>query len=188
LLKRKWNGIGKDENGNITYELTNGNGKIKEYNDKGILIFEGEYLNGKKNGSGKEYYDNGNFKFDGEYLNGKEWTGKIYDENSNITELIDGKGYYKSYNNKGVLQLEYEILNGEIIGKVKNYYDNGNLQMEGQYRYNMAIGNCKKYFESGKLKYEGDYFFGRPNGKGIYYYENGQINKEGEFLFSEIMK
>ena len=101
MLERKWNGIGKDENGNITYELTNGNGKIKEYNDKGILIFEGEYLNGekngkvkeyndegklifegeylngKKNGSGKEYYDNGNFKFDGEYLNGKEWKRKI---------------------------------------------------------------------------------------------------------------
>ena len=26
------------------------NGKIKEYNDKGELIFEGEYINGKRNG------------------------------------------------------------------------------------------------------------------------------------------
>ena len=28
-----------------------------------ILIFEGEYLNGKRNGNGKEFYENGNLKF-----------------------------------------------------------------------------------------------------------------------------
>ena len=35
--------------------LKNGNGKVKEYNYKGKLEFEGEYLNGKRNGKGKEY-------------------------------------------------------------------------------------------------------------------------------------
>ena len=34
------------------------NGKGKEYNHEGILIFEGEYLNGKRNGKVKQYnYD-----------------------------------------------------------------------------------------------------------------------------------
>ena len=47
------------------------NGKIKEYNYKGILIFDGEYLNGMKNGKGKEYDDNGKLKFEGKYLNGE---------------------------------------------------------------------------------------------------------------------
>ena len=37
----------------------------------GILIYEGEYLNGKRNGKGKEYYNNNQLKFEGEYLNGK---------------------------------------------------------------------------------------------------------------------
>ena len=46
--KRKWNGKGYDENGNIIYELINGNGKVKEYNNNGKLVFEGEYLNYKK--------------------------------------------------------------------------------------------------------------------------------------------
>ena len=59
LYNKKWNGKGYDENGNIIYELINGNGKVKEYNDKGKLIFEGEYLNSKENGKGKEYYDYG---------------------------------------------------------------------------------------------------------------------------------
>ena len=68
---RKWNGKGYDGNGNIIYELINGNGYVKEYNDDGELIFEGKYLNDKRNGKGKEYYKNGELKFEGEYLNDK---------------------------------------------------------------------------------------------------------------------
>ena len=48
LFNKKWNGKGYDENGNIIYELINGNGKVKEYSFSGKIIFEGEYLNGKK--------------------------------------------------------------------------------------------------------------------------------------------
>ena len=49
LFNKKWNWKGFDENGNIIYELKNGNGK----------------------GKGKEFYDNDKIKFEGEYLNGK---------------------------------------------------------------------------------------------------------------------
>ena len=60
-------------------EYLNGerNGKGKEYNDNGKLIYEGEYLNGKRNGKGKEkdYYNN--IFFNGEFLNGFKWNGKI---------------------------------------------------------------------------------------------------------------
>ena len=46
----------------------NGKGKENDY-FTGNLIFEGEYLNGKRNGKGKEY-DDGDLIFEGEYLNG----------------------------------------------------------------------------------------------------------------------
>jgi len=59
-------------NGNIIYELINGNGKVKEYDDDGNLKYEGEYLNGKRNGKGKEYSCEGNLLFEGEYLNNKK--------------------------------------------------------------------------------------------------------------------
>ena len=71
LYGKKWNGKGYDWNGNITYELNNGNGKVKEYLYNGILLFEGEYLNGKKNGKGKEYDYYGVLKYEGKYLNGE---------------------------------------------------------------------------------------------------------------------
>ena len=38
--------------------LKNGNGKEYILNTN-ALLFEGEYLNGKRNGKGKEYYKNG---------------------------------------------------------------------------------------------------------------------------------
>ena len=36
------------------------------------LKFECEYLNGERNGKGKEYDDNGLLIFEGEYLNGRK--------------------------------------------------------------------------------------------------------------------
>ena len=67
----EWNGKGFDLNGNIIYEISNGKGYIKEFDGNGELLFEGEYLNGKRNGKGREYYDDGYLEFEGEYLNGK---------------------------------------------------------------------------------------------------------------------
>ena len=54
------------------------NGKGKEYNYNGKLIFEGEYLYDDKL-KGKEYI-NEKLEFEGEYLYNKKWNGKGYDE------------------------------------------------------------------------------------------------------------
>ena len=89
----------------MVYEIKDGKGNIKEYNFYSKLLFEGEYLNGKRNGKGKEYnYENDKFEFEGEYLNGKK-NGK-------------GKEYYKD----GKLMFEGEYSNGERQkGKKYNY-------------------------------------------------------------------
>jgi antitoxin component YwqK of YwqJK toxin-antitoxin module len=76
LFNRKWNGKGYDENGNVIYELKNGNGKVKEYYDNGNIKFKGEYLNGKQNEEGKEYYESGELIFEGEFTNDFYGTGK----------------------------------------------------------------------------------------------------------------
>ena len=120
LYDRKWNGKGYDKNGNIIYELINGNGKVKEYNYDGELKFEGEYLNGKKNGQGKEYYK-GRLEFEGEYLNGKRWNGKgkEYDYDHRLVyegECLGGKrwnGKEKEYDSDSTLVFEVKYLNGK---------------------------------------------------------------------------
>ena len=54
LFGKKWHGKGYDESKNIIYELEDGTGNVKEFNDKGELIYSGEYKKGKKNGKGYE--------------------------------------------------------------------------------------------------------------------------------------
>ena len=113
--EKKWNGKGLNKNNEIEYEIKDGNGKVKEYNDYGFLIYEGEYLKGKRNGKGKGYYTSGELYFEAEYLYGKKWNGKIYNP----------------YNNKGELVFEGEYLNGKRwSGKGKEYYSNGKIKFE----------------------------------------------------------
>ena len=67
------------------------------------MIYDGEYLNGKKNGEGKEYHVN-KIMFEGKYMNDKKLIGKQYDKNGNIICKINntnGKG--KEYDDIGNL-------------------------------------------------------------------------------------
>ena len=87
------------------------NGKDKEYNLNGNLIYEGEYLNGERHGSGKEYYKE-KLKFEGDYLYGSKIKGKFY-----INEKLRYEGEYlydKFYNGTGYDE------NGNIIFELRN--------------------------------------------------------------------
>ena len=119
--------------------------KVKEYNSLNKeLLFEGEYLNGKRNGKGKEYYYSDTLKFEGEYLNGKR-NGK-------------GKEYDRIYGN---LVYEGEYLNGKRNGKGKEYDYNfsGNLVFEGEY--------LNGYKWSGKIYDNHNYITELKDGEGI---------------------
>ena len=96
------------------YIIYESNKLMKEYNSfNDELLFEGEYLNGKKNGKGKEYFYN-ELIFEGEYKNGKR----------------NGKG--KEYN-YGRLKYEGNYLNGKRNGKGKEYNNKEEIIFEGEY-------------------------------------------------------
>ena len=142
LFNEKWNGKGYDENGNIIYELKNGNGKGKEYDIFGNLEFEGEYLNGKKwNGEIKIYNKkNGNLRFEGKLLNGKK-NGKGIVYNSN----------YSSYGGEVIFVGEY--LNGKEHGYGREYAGN-RLMYEGEYK-NGKLWMGKQYDFDGNIVFDG---------------------------------
>ena len=61
-----------------------------EYDQKGNIIYEGKYLNGKRfNGKGKELRINGSLKFEGEYFEGEKWNGRgtEYDRDNKLIEV-----------------------------------------------------------------------------------------------------
>ena len=201
---KRWNGNGYGTHNDIIYTLKDGkgmvkdyndfdgsliyeqeyvdgkrNGKGKEYNGNGTLSFEGEYLYGKRNGKGKEYSYSGQLRFEGEYSYGKRWNGKGYDLDNNIVySLKDGKGIVKEYNDNGSVLFEVEYLNGEINGKGKKYLY-GDLIFEGEYLDGERNGNGKEY-QYGKLIFEGEYLYNQKR-KGKFYINNN-LEYEGEYL------
>ena len=125
----------------LRYKKLDQNGRGKEYSiytDE--LIFEGEYLDGKRNGEGKEYYPNLNIKFEGKYLKGEKISGKKYDIQGNIILVLEN-------------------------GKGKECYDNGQIQFEGEY-FNGKRWNGKAYNYQGKEEFVLKY--GKGVGKEYY--------------------
>ena len=140
------------------------NFELKLYDKNGVLIFEGEYLEGKRwNRKGKEYDNEGNLIFYGTYVYGCK--------NGNIKK-------YK--NNK--LQFEGELVFNILKGKGKKYYKNGNIKFEGRYYNCKREGNGKEYYKNGQLKYDVEYSNGKRNEYGKQYYINGKLKFEGEYL------
>ena len=188
------------------------NGIRKEYKlNTNVLIFEGEYLNGKKNGKGKEYYENGKLKFEGEYLNGeKNGKGKEYDENGKIKyegEYLDDEknGNGKEYYRNGKLMFEGEFVkdkkfsgkgydcNNNIIyelkdgnGLFKEYIAFGDIILfECEFKNGKENGKGKEYYDDYRLSFEGEYKNGERNGKGKEY-KGDQVIFEGEYLDGKI--
>ena len=174
LNNNKWNGKGYDKNGEIIYEIHNGNGEIKEFNMFGDLIFEGECKNGEINGKGKEYHDekiifegeykngkrNGKGKdyllgcliFDGEYNNGLPWNGKGYKDNKVVYEIKNGIGHISFFDRGNQFcqtEFEGELINGKLNGKCKEYELDEFFEFSGER----------------KLKFEGEYLCGKRKGK-----------------------
>ena len=169
-------------------EISNGhrNGKGKEYNESGDLLFEGEFLYDKII-KGKQF-NKVRLEFEGVYLYNKKWNGKGYDENGIIIyELIDGNGKVKIYYEERQLAFEGEYLNGKRNGKGKEYNNfGGKLIFEGEYLNGERNGKGKEYNNyNGKLEFEGEYLNGERNGKGKEYYDNGKFKFEGEYLNGE---
>ena len=170
--------------------MKKGKGNIKEFNDRGSLIFEGEYLKGQKNGKGKDYYieysSESGIKFEGEYLYNKRWNGKGYDKKGNVIyELKNGKGLIKEYDNyRDTLLFEGEYINGERNGKGKDYdIYNAKLKFEGEYLMGKRKGKGIEYDSEGKIKYEGEYLYDHLiKGKEFI---NGKLEYEGDFLFDK---
>ena len=123
------------------------------------MIFEGEYLNGKRNGEGKEYDKDGRLIFEGEYLLNRKWNGKSYDNKGNILyELIDGNGKVREFN--------------------KMYY-------EGDYFHGEKSGEGILYYIPEIIRFEGKFFNGKKNGFGIEYDNDEDVIYEGEYLNGE---
>ena len=164
LFNKKFNGNGYNIFGEIIYQLKNGNGKVKEYNDESILIFEGQYLDGKKNGKVEEYDDYGGLIYKGEYLNGRrngkgeESNGKIIYKGEYLNGRKNGKG--KEYTFRKYLDNSSweDIFNENNYLKIdSDSYRDDSIEID--YFENIYLNSCEN--ESNSLEgysFKADYF------------------------------
>ena len=97
--------------------------------------------------------------FEGDYLNGKRWNGKGYSPNNELLyELINGNGKIKEYWREiGNQKFEGEYLNGKRNGKGKEYNYHGQLIFEGEYVNGEKNGKGKNYINNDKIRFDGEY-------------------------------
>ena len=103
-------------------------GKVKDDNnildDDGhidkVLIYDGEYKNGKRNGKGKEYNDTGDLMYEGDYINNEQ----------------NGEG--KLYSPFGLLEYEGEFKDGLRHGKGTEFHFN-KVIYDGEYQFGERV-------------------------------------------------
>ena len=157
------------------------NGIGKEVDLEGEIIFEGEFRKGKKwKGKGKEFNSEKELIFEGEINNGKRWNGEGKEYSKKNRLVYDGK-YVNGLNDKG---LEYDYFEDEnkkeenIVDK--EYDEDDQIIFEGQIKDGIRIQG--KEYQDNEIIYEGNYKDDlRWNGKGIEYDRENQVIFEGEY-------
>ena len=101
--------------------------------------------------------------------------------------LLAVKDYYKN----NVLQMEgtFTSLHPELYeGYFKYYNEKGVLIKEGEYKRNVEEGEWKLYYENGRLMRVENYLHGNLEGNLKSYYPNTRIRREEEYKNGKLLK
>jgi antitoxin component YwqK of YwqJK toxin-antitoxin module len=188
----------------VTYNDGKKEGISREYDKNGNIITIMEYNNdflvsrerinrtdskGLRQGDWKDFYPNGGVK-----------TEKTYKDDKL-------HGYYKEYDQKGVLTLTMLYDNGSIVKSLvedqpdieitNRYDDNGKLIYSGPFRNKIPVGTHREFTPDGKVK--NSYIYndnglkisegivdeaGNKNGKWKDFYPDGKVEAEGQYTNS----
>ena len=108
-----------------------------------------------------------NLLFEGEYLNGKKWNGKFYDFDGNlISEIENGNGQGEEHNDLGYVIFKGEYLNGMWWNGEYNIYNDNDNNLTFSCQILNGIRNGYIIYDNYiKIRYEGEYLNGIKNGK-----------------------
>ena len=158
-----WNAKGYNKKSvfsNIDFEISNGNGVMKDYYSDNVLKSVINYKNGRKNGKAISYYniEGEKIEYEGEYNNdikNGEW--KCFYENGNkefIGNYTNGikNGPCKEYDKGGKLLFDGEYNNGlKWTGKERLTKDVDNKKIFIERKYNNGKADCVEYYEHSKF-------------------------------------
>lgn len=135
-------------------------GKGLEYDEQGLVSYQGYFVDGLRSGSGSAY-ENGILIYEGQFSLGVyEGTGKSFQD--------------------GVLVYDGQFVSGVYQGLGKLYQD-GALYYEGNFQSGYAEGDGTVYYPSGVASYKGQFSGGAREGTGAAYDESGRLIYQGSF-------
>ena len=137
-------------------------GRGKQYDENGVLIYEGKFVRDEQDGPGKMYRPDGTLFFEGQFQKGESKKGKVYRKD-------------------GSLLYEGELQNHSFHGKDRIYHPQGMLGYEGDFKEGEGTGKGRLYYPSGELFYEGEVVSYEAEGEGISYLKDGSLLFEGTF-------
>lgn len=163
-------------------------GYWKKYNDKGQLVYEGNFKNDVPVGEFTYYHTNGKVKsityfIEGTHIvrttlfdvNGKKSAeGKFFDQDKDST--------WNYYNPKGTLICTENYSKGVKQGTWSLYSsETGTLLEEKNYENDKLSGTCRTFFADGKISSRIDYVNGKMNGLVEEYYPGEKIHLRGYY-------
>ncbi len=151
-------------------------GQGKEYDEEGLLTYEGGFVDGVRSGSGIGYVS-GVLLYEGQFENGVyEGTGTLYEDGMKSYQgafsegLPNGMGTaYK----EGTKRYEGGFVDGVYEGQGSAYDENGTLRYTGSFDDGLYDGEGSAYDEEGDLRYKGSFGEGLYDGPGTVYLKNG---------------
>ena len=154
-----------EEKKNPMYQgtLENGllQGKGQEYDEEGLLRYEGNFVDGLRSGDGR-LYEAGVLVYEGQFSDGE----------------INGMG--TAYED-GVKCYEGAFVDGLYEGSGTAYYPSGVKAYAGSFSAGLYEGEGTAYSEDGQMCYKGAFSQGLYEGEGTEYDEDGQVRYKGLF-------
>ncbi len=151
-------------------------GEGKEYDQDGLLTYEGPFVDGLRSGKGL-CYEAGVLVYDGQLLAGVyQGTGRLYQDGELAYEggFADGKasGTGTAYAN-GAVRYQGNFQDGLYQGSGETYYPSGAVEYRGSFAQGEYEGEGSYYREEGSLLYKGGFSAGLYEGAGTVYLEGG---------------
>jgi antitoxin component YwqK of YwqJK toxin-antitoxin module len=175
------------------------------YNDKGVITYITNYVDGNRHDTSFYYSDIGELQMV-RYYHYDELMGYSHpDANGELLAMIpiekgtaeietfyangnpsrkysfvggEFNGSYLHYYSNGQVESEDFYLHGHRNGTAIFYYENGSLQTKINYLLNNNHGIYEDYHKNGRIKVRAIFLNDKENGKASYYKENGELEKE----------
>lgn len=158
-------------------------GRGREYDEAGLLIYEGGFVDDLRSGTGSLYAD-GLLVYEGDFTAGAatgmgtayEGGSKCY-EGAFVNGLYEGEGV--QYRPDGSVSYKGSFSGGLYEGQGTAYFSDGTRAYVGAFSGGLYEGEGTEYDQDGQIRYKGSFAEGLYQGSGVLYLEDGdQIRAE----------